>query len=87
MIIKAPGLFQHAGQFQAPRPHVLNVSAGGFVPVLKGSFFLGLTPKHLVIAIRVERRVNVNQVNASGREFRELVQVVTAINNAGVHQR
>ena len=41
--------------------------------------------KDFIVAIGVERRVNVNQVNARIRQLGELFKVVPAIDNAGVN--
>jgi hypothetical protein len=57
------------------------------VTVFKGAFLLCLTPKDFVIAIRVEGRVNVNQVNAGIGKLFELVKIVTAISDASVNER
>jgi hypothetical protein len=59
---------------------------GGFVAVFKGALLLGLAPKDFVIAVGVEGRVNVNEVNAGVGQFLELFQIVAAINDAGVEE-
>ena len=87
VVIKAAGLFEDAGQFHATRAHVVNVGAGGFVAVFKGALLLGLAPKDLVVAVGVEGRVNVDEVNAFLRQFGELFQIVAAVNDARVHER
>ncbi len=76
VVIKAAGLFEDAGQFHAARAHVVNVGAGGFVAVFKRALLLGLAPEDLVIAVGIERRVNVNQVNAGIGQLGELFQVI-----------
>jgi hypothetical protein len=48
----------------------------------KDALLLRLTPKDFVVAVGVERRVNVNQVNAGVGQFGELFQIVAAINDA-----
>ena len=58
---------------------IINVSAGVFVSVFKRTFLLGLAPKDLVIAVGVEGRVNVNEVNASIGQFGELFEIGAAI--------
>jgi hypothetical protein len=57
------------------------------VTVCKRALLLGLAPKDFIVAIGVERRVNVNQVNAGVGQFGELFQIVAAINDAGVEER
>jgi len=57
------------------------------VAVFKGAFLLGLAPEDFVIAVGVERRVNVNKVNTCARQFLELFQIVAAVNDAGVEER
>jgi hypothetical protein len=69
MVVEAARLLQHAIQFLTPGKHVVDVRLRGLVPVLKGSFLLGLAPKHFVITVGVERRVYVDQVNTGRREF------------------
>jgi len=58
----------------------------GFVAVFKGALLLGLAPKDFVVAVGIEGRVNVNQINLSVRQLGELFQIVTAINDAGVEE-
>ena len=55
-------------------------------PVFKGALIFGLAPKDFVVAVGVERRVNVNQINAGAGQFGELFQIVAAINNAGIEK-
>jgi len=64
----------------------VNVGAGGFVAVFKGAFLLGPAPEDFVVAVGVEGRVNVNQVNAGVGQLGELFQIVAATNYAGVEQ-
>ena len=70
----------------AARAHVVNVSPGVLVAVFKGSLLLGLAPKDLVVAVGVEGRVNVNQIHAGVGQPGELLQIVAAINDAGVEE-
>jgi hypothetical protein len=57
------------------------------VAVIKGAFFLCLAPEDLVVAVRVKRRVDINQVNAFVGEFFQLFEVIAAINDAGIDER
>ena len=87
VVIKAAGLFEDAGQLHAARAHVVNVSLGVLVPVFKGALLLGFAPKDFVVAVRVERRVDVNEIDALRGQFFQLLQIVAAIDDAGVHLR
>ena len=86
VVIKAAGLFEDAGELHAARAHVVNVGLGVLVAVFKGALFLVLPPKDLVVAVGVERRVNVDQIHAGVGQLGELFQIVAAINDAGVQQ-
>jgi len=66
---------------------IFNVSRGGFVAVVESPFLARLRPEDFVIAIGIKRRVYVNQINAGVGQFLELIQIVAAINDAGVHER
>ncbi len=87
VVIKTAGLFEDTGELDAARAHVVNVSLGGFVAVFKGALLLGLAPKDFVVAIGVEGRVNVNEVNAGVGQLGELFQIITAVNDAGIEER
>ena len=87
VIVEAARLFQHTRQFHATRAHEFDVGLRGFMPVIEGPLLFRLAPKHLIVAIGIERRVNVDEVNATVRQLLELLQVVPAIDNAGVHER
>ena len=54
--------------------------------VIKAAAPRSSRPKDFVVAIGIERRVNVNQVNASAGQFLELFEVVAAINDARVEE-
>ncbi len=69
VIVEAARLLQHPSQFHAARAHELNVGLGGLVAVFEGALFFGLAPEHLVIAVGVERRIDVDQVNRGVRQF------------------
>src|ERR1017187_4749286 len=60
VIIKAVGLFEDARQLFAARAHVVNVSRSGFVAVVKPPLLARLRPENFVVAVGIERRVNVN---------------------------
>ena len=86
MVIKAAGLFEDAGELHAARAHVVNVGLGVLVAVFKGALLLGLAPEDFVVAVGVERRVNVDQIHAGVGQLGELFQIVAAINDAGVEE-
>ena len=87
VVIEAAGLFEHAGQFHAARPHVVDVRLRAGMAVLKGPLLLRLSPKDLVVAVAVEGRVDVDQVDAALRQLRQLLQVVAAVDDARIDQR
>jgi len=84
VVVEAAGVFQYAVEFDASGAHEVNIGLGGGVAVVEGSFFLRLTPEDFVIPIGIERRVDVDEVNAPVGEFFELVEVVAAVDDAGV---
>src|SRR5262245_6877799 len=45
-----------------------------------------LRPENLVVAVGVERRVNVDEVNALVGELGELFEIVAAVDDAGVDE-
>ena len=87
VIVERAGLFEDAVELHAARPHVFDVGLGGGVAVLEGAFFLGFAPEDFVIAIGVERRVNINQIDATIGQFGKLFEIVATVDDAGVHQR
>ena len=81
VVVEGAGVLQDAVQFHAAGPHKVDVSLRRGVAVLEGAFFLCLAPEDLIVAVRVERRVDINQVNALVREFLELFEIVAAVNH------
>ena len=55
--------------------------------VLEGALFLRLAPEDFVVAVGVERRVNVDEVHAGVGQFLELLQIVAAVNDARIDER
>ena len=86
VVVEGAGLFEHAGELDTARAHVVDVDAGAFVPVLKGALLLCLAPEDFVVAVGVEGRVDVDEIEAVGGELAELVEVVAAIDDAGVEE-
>jgi len=87
MVIEAAGFLEHTGQFDTARAHVLDVRLRGCVSILEGPLFLGLAPEDLVVAVAVERRVDVDQVHAAVGKFAKLAEVVAAVDDARVDER
>ena len=54
---------------------------------LERPFLLRLAPEHLIVPVGVERRIDVNQINARIRQLLQLLQIVAAINDSGIEQR
>jgi len=93
VVIKAAGLIEGAGQLHAARAsRRRGIGAGGFVAVFKCALLLGLASEgpsrtgQFVVAVGVERRVNVNQIHAGVGQLGELFQIVAVINDAGVEE-
>ena len=100
VVVEVAGLFQHAGELDAPRPHVVDVGLGALVSVFKGALLLGPVPEDFVVAVGVEGRVGspisrpplvpyttASEIDAGGREFSQLSEIVAAIDDARVHER
>jgi hypothetical protein len=56
------------------------------VAILEGPLFFRFAPEHLVVPIGVERRVDIDQMDAGFRQFAELIQTVPAVNDLGIDQ-
>jgi len=50
------------------------------------AFLFCLAPEDFVVPVRVERRVDVNQIDARIRQFAELIEIIAAIDNARVNE-
>ncbi len=85
--IKRPGFLKHPVQFNASRPHKLDIRLRRGVPVFKRPFFLRLAPEHLIIAVAVKRRVDIDQIHAPIRQLLQLLQVIPAIYHPCIHHR
>ncbi|MGD0767873.1 MAG: hypothetical protein ABSB42_06720 [Tepidisphaeraceae bacterium] len=68
----------------ASRPHEVDVRLRRFVAILEGPFLFRLSPKHLVISVGIERRVDVDQVDALFRQLRKLVEVIATVDDPGI---
>src|ERR1017187_5980800 len=87
VVIKAARLLQHPCQLHATRPHELDIRLRRLVPVLERPSLLRLAPEHLIVPVRIERRIDVDQIDARIRQLLKLLQIVAAINDPRVQQR
>jgi|SRR3990172_8664940 len=79
MVKEVARLLQHTVQFPDARTHVGDIRQRVAVAVVKSAFLGGIAPKHLVVAVRVEWRVDINQVDAFRREVPENLKAVSAV--------
>jgi len=86
VVVEAAGVLEDAGELHAAGTHVLDVGLRGGVVVFEGSLFLGFAPEDFVVAVGVERRIDVDQINAGIGQLGELFEIVAAIDDAGVEQ-
>jgi hypothetical protein len=56
------------------------------VPVFEGAFLLRLAPEDLVVAVGVERRVDVDEIDARRGESPQLVEIVPAVDDPRIDQ-
>ena len=54
--------------------------------VVEGALFLGLAPEYFVGPVGVEGWVDVDEVDAGIRQLSELLQIVTAVDDARVEK-
>ena len=57
------------------------------MPVFEAAFLFRLAPEDFVVAVRIERRVDVDEVDAAIRQLAELFEVVAAVDDARVDKR
>ena len=57
------------------------------VAVFEAAFLFRLAPEDFVVAVRVERRVDVDQIDAVIGQLPQLLEIVAAVDDAGVDQR
>jgi hypothetical protein len=81
-----PDFLEDAGELHAAGAHTFDVGLRAGVAVFEGSLFFRLAPEDFVIAIAVERRIDVDQIHAMVGQLGELFEVVAAIDDAGVEQ-
>lgn len=87
VIVEAARPFQNTRQLDTTRAHEFDIGLRGLMTVIEGPRLSRFPPKHLIVAIGVEWRVDVHEVNATVRQLLELLQVVPAVDNAGIHKR
>src|SRR5580700_3785673 len=87
MVVERPGFLEYPGEFLAARPHVVDVGLCGLMAVLKSALFFRLSPKHFVVPVRVERRIDVDKINAFSGKLAKLVVTVPAVNNSSIDLR
>src|SRR5438094_2904274 len=87
VVVEAAGFLEDAGELDAAGTHVVDIRFRAGVAILEGSLFLGLAPEDFVIPVRVERRIDVDQIDTGVREIAELFQTIAAVDDAGVENR
>ena len=73
VIVEAAGFLEHPCEFDAARPHEVDVCLGRFMTVLKRAFLFGLAPEHFVVSIGVERRIDIDQIDTAVRQLAKAV--------------
>src|SRR5690348_459750 len=61
VIVEAPRWLQNAREFHTTRTHEIDIRLSRCMPILKRPLLFRLSPENLIAAIRVERRIDVNQ--------------------------
>jgi hypothetical protein len=56
---------------------------GGAEPVLERPLFPCITPKHFIILVGIERRVDIDQVDAIFRKIFQMLEAISAIDDGG----
>ena len=84
VVVEAAGFLEDAGELDAAGTHVIDVGLRRGVAIFEGSLLHGLAPEDFVVAIRVERRVDVDQINAGIGQLGESFEIVAAIDDAGI---
>jgi hypothetical protein len=57
------------------------------MPIGERTLLFRFAPKDFVVSVRVEWRVDVDQIDARLRQLAELIEIIAAINDARVDQR
>jgi hypothetical protein len=51
------------------------------VPVVEGALLFRLAPEHFIVAIGVERRIDIDKINARIRQSSEVFEIISAVND------
>ena len=86
VVIETPGLLQHPLELHAPRPHGVDVRLGAGVAVLERPLLLGLAPEHFVVAVAVEGRIDIDQIDAVVGQLGELFETIAAVDHPRIKQ-
>ena len=86
VVVKAPGRFQNSRQLHTARAHKINVSGGRGVAIFKRPFLFRLSPEDFIVAVGIEWRVNVDQINTLIWKALELVQAIATIDDLGIEE-
>jgi hypothetical protein len=57
------------------------------MPILEGPLLLRLAPENLISPVGIERRIDIDEVDAGVGQFLQLLQVVAAIDNSRIEKR
>ena len=76
---------KNGGRWRCGR--LIDVDLRGSVAVFEAALLLGLAPKDFVVAIRVEWRVDVDEIDAAIRHLAQLIEIIAAIDNPRVEER
>jgi hypothetical protein len=52
-----------------------------------GYFRSCLAPEDLVVPVRVERRIDIDQIDAAVWQLAELIEIIATVNDARIHER
>ena len=86
VIVKAAGFFEYPRQLHATGPHEFDIGLRGLMAVVKRPLFLGLAPEDLIVPIRVEGRIDVDEVDAGIRQLLELLKIVAAVDDPRIEK-
>jgi len=88
VVVESAGLLEQAGELHAAGAHGFDVGLRAGVAVFEGPLFLRLAPEDFALmlnrAVGIERRIDVDQINARIGEFGELFEIVTAVDDASI---
>jgi hypothetical protein len=56
------------------------------VPILEGALFFPLAPEHFIVPVRVERRIDVDQIDARIRERSEPIEAIAAVDDPSIEE-